>query len=241
MPTIELKGQTITYSVRQSRRAKRVFIKLSLNGGLEVVYPAGMRNPAPDDLLQAQSAWVLGNMRRLQSSRRSNFSRQYQDGELFFVTGQQYRLAWRESDRQTCGTARPRGRLLEVSLSSCARTEVHERLRDVIVEFYRQLARDHLPRRVAELAAEHGFVYNRLRIKHQKTRWGSCSAKGNLNLNLRLMMAPLDVIDYVIIHELCHLRHLDHSHAFWSLVESLCPDYAKRKAWFAEHKSQLVL
>ena len=96
------------------------------------------------------------------------------------------------------------------------------------------LAAEYMPARVAELAAIHGFDYAVVRIKNQKTRWGSCSAKGNINLNLRLMMAPDPVIDYVIIHELCHLRELNHSLAFWALVESCCPDYRRWRNWLKQ-------
>ena len=81
-----------------------------------------------------------------------------------------------------------------------------EARRGAIEAFYRELAKNYLPERVRELAAAHGFQYARVRVKNQKTRWGSCSSKGNINLNLRLMMAPEQAIDYVIVHELCHLQ-----------------------------------
>ena len=87
----------------------------------------------------------------------------------------------------------------------------------------------------------YGFKYEKVRIKNQKTRWGSCSAKRNINLNLRLMMAPDEAIDYVIIHELCHLLELNHNPAFWALVESCCPKYAHWKAWFKQHGPRLIL
>ena len=89
--------------------------------------------------------------------------------------------------------------------------------------------------------AVYGFRYQNVRVKNQKTRWGSCSSKGNINLNLRLMMAPEPAIDYVIVHELCHLRVLNHSPAFWTLVESCFPDYRRWRAWFKEHGASLIL
>jgi len=95
--------------------------------------------------------------------------------------------------------------------------------------------------RAEELAHKHGFKFARVRIKNQKTRWGSCSAKRNINLNMRLMMAPDGAIDYVIIHELCHLRELNHSAAFWALVESYCPEFRHWRAWFRQHGPSLIL
>ncbi|MBQ8597165.1 MAG: M48 family metallopeptidase, partial [Lachnospiraceae bacterium] len=82
-------------------------------------------------------------------------------------------------------------------------------------------------------------TYEDIRIKDQKSRWGSCSSKGNLNFNWRIVMAPEPVCDYVVIHELCHLVHLDHSERFWKLVESICPGYEQYKKWLKTNGSRL--
>jgi predicted metal-dependent hydrolase len=79
--------------------------------------------------------------------------------------------------------------------------------------------------RVLKLNGLYGFRYKRITVKNQKTRWGSCSRKGNLNFNFRLLFLPLQVADYVIVHELCHLREFNHSNRFWKLVEKAVPDY----------------
>ena len=88
-------------------------------------------------------------------------------------------------------------------------------------------AREYLPRRLAALASRYGFEYNRLAIKDNRSNWGSCSSKNNINLNLRLMLVPEHLRDYVMLHELCHLRYHDHGPAFHALLERLCAD------WFA--------
>lgn len=92
------------------------------------------------------------------------------------------------------------------------------------IEDMRKAAKAVLPPRLAELAARYGFVYNRVAIKHNTTNWGSCSTKANINLNLNLVRLPKVLQDYVLIHELCHLRHHDHGHAFHVLLESLIMD-----------------
>ena len=93
------------------------------------------------------------------------------------------------------------------------------------VERLRIQAKAALPPRLAELAALHGFTYNKVRIKHNVSNWGSCSRKGNINLNLNLMRVPEDLRDYVMLHELCHLRHPNHGPDFHALLESLCPGH----------------
>lgn len=96
------------------------------------------------------------------------------------------------------------------------------------IEKLRRQAKAELPGRIAELAARYGFTYNRVTIKHNATNWGSCSTKGNINLNLSIMRLPRVLQDYVLIHELCHLRHPDHGHGFHLLLEHLLTDNIMR-------------
>ena len=93
------------------------------------------------------------------------------------------------------------------------------------IESLRRQAKAQLPGRLAEFAARYGFTYNRVAIKHKSTNWGSCSSKGNINLNLSIMRLPRVLQDYVLLHELCHLRHQDHGHAFHLLLEHLLTDH----------------
>lgn len=96
------------------------------------------------------------------------------------------------------------------------------------VETMRRQAKSQLPPRLAELASRYGFTYNRVAIKHNATNWGSCSSKGNINLNLNIVRLPKVLQDYVLIHELCHLRHPDHGHGFHLLLEHLLTDNLMR-------------
>ena len=93
------------------------------------------------------------------------------------------------------------------------------------VERLRIQAKAALPPRLAELAALHGFTYNSVRIKHNVSNWGSCSELGNINLNLNLMRVPEHLRDYVMLHELCHLRYMNHGPEFHALLEEVCPDH----------------
>ncbi len=103
-----------------------------------------------------------------------------------------------------------------------------------------ELAARTIPPRAALFAAEMGVTYGRITIRNQKTRWGSCSAKGNLNFNCLLMLTPPDVQDYVIVHELCHRKQMNHSRLFWNEVEKVLPDYKERDRWLKENGGQLI-
>ena len=102
------------------------------------------------------------------------------------------------------------------------------------------LAQAQLPPRVAQLAAVMGVSYGRIAIRAQHSRWGSCSGKGNLNFNCLLMLVPEEVRDYIIIHELCHRRHMNHSKDFWAAVERCMPAYKSHRAWLKTHGTALI-
>ena len=101
-------------------------------------------------------------------------------------------------------------------------------------------AKEDLPPRVSRLAAQLGVTYGRITIRSQHTRWGSCSARGNLNFNCLLMLCPEEVRDYVILHELCHRKELNHSPAFWAEVEKACPGYRSQRQWLKENGAALI-
>lgn len=105
---------------------------------------------------------------------------------------------------------------------------------------YRAQASEIFARKAAYYAARMGVTYNRITIRDQKTRWGSCSGKGNLNFNWRLVLAPVPVLDYVVVHELAHRREMNHSSRFWDVVEEIMPDYQIHRRWLRDHGGSLM-
>lgn len=103
--------------------------------------------------------------------------------------------------------------------------------RQLFIEWYKERAYEKISERVQWYARKRGFTYNKVSITDANIRWGSCSPKGNLNFSWRLIMAPLSLIDYVVVHELAHLEQKNHSKAFWNIVKMLLPDYEKSKDW----------
>ncbi|MBQ6825680.1 MAG: M48 family metallopeptidase [Clostridia bacterium] len=108
-------------------------------------------------------------------------------------------------------------------------------LENLIIE-----AKENIPDLVSFFAEEMSVEFNKIHIRSQKTRWGSCSAKGNLNFNCLLMLCPLYVREYIVVHELCHLKELNHSKRFWNLVEIYYPDYKTAKLWLKENGRQII-
>lgn len=119
-------------------------------------------------------------------------------------------------------------------------TPIQEQQLAALEKRFLNAAKVHFPKRCAELQKLTGGHYEKITIRNQKTRWGSCSQTGTLSFNYRLMMAPPAVIDYVIVHELCHLTHMNHSHDFWNMVGHIMPDYRIHKQWLKEHGHELT-
>lgn len=132
-------------------------------------------------------------------------------------------------------------RELEQAAQSMPRSELTPTQRKALEERYRQAAREYVPARVAYYQEIIGVTCGNITIRDQKTRWGSCSARGNLNFNWRLMLAPPRVLDYVVVHELCHRKEMNHSPAFWNLVEAVLPDYAQLRKWLKDNGRTLIL
>ena len=101
-------------------------------------------------------------------------------------------------------------------------------------------AKAYIPQRVEYYAQIIGVNYGRITIRNQVSRWGSCSAKGNLNFNCLLMLAPFEVVDYVVVHELCHLKEMNHSKIFWNEVEQIIPNYREHKKWLRDNGRELI-
>ena len=123
--------------------------------------------------------------------------------------------------------------------------EIEERskLEKITFEQIKELADqavEYIPKRVKYYAEKENFVYNKITIKNLVSRWGSCSTKGNLNFNCLLMLTPDYVIDYIVVHELCHLREMNHSEKFWAEVEKIMPDYQRAELWLKQNGGNLI-
>ena len=115
------------------------------------------------------------------------------------------------------------------------------KVKDILRQWLMEQAKVLILKRVDFYANKMKLSYGKVTIKDQKTRWGSCSSKKNLNFNYRLIMAPLEVLDYVVVHELAHLKQMNHSELFWREVEQIIPDYNTRRNWLKFHQKQLKL
>ncbi len=230
----------IDYTVRRSDRARRIRVTVSPAGAVEVVIPrrATVRD-AEAAALQFRP-WIERQQARQATRRESLKSR----GDTLPYLGQTLQLQVDPGRRRVhragqtllvpAGPARPAGTPIAPLLAAAQTREAVER-------WYRRQARVEIAPLLDAGADRLGVTYTRLTIRGQKTRWGSCSRSGALSFNWRLLLAPREVLEYVVWHELCHLRVMDHSQRFWTLVQAQCPAYKDHTRWLRENGTLLVI
>lgn len=212
------------YTVRFSARRRYPAVIVYPDLRVEVVAPPGTPLTAIEDLYRRKSVWAARTLEHFRAQPCPVTERRYVQGERFLFAGRERVLVIEEGDGYA---ARFDDEALRVPAPAGAGPdEVRER----VIDLYRRAAIEAIGPLVDHHAARMGVAPPPFRVKFLKRRWGSCSRAGRLNFNLRLAMAPPAELEYIVVHELCHLVRLDHSPAFWRTVERYMPDYGARRA-----------
>lgn len=223
---IRIGERNITYQVRRGRGRH---IRLTVRGdeGLVAYVPKGVRLAAVEGALHRHAGWIVKMVEELEAARRCLFGA---DRPRTLWHGQWLELHFTAVNE----VVHDDGRLLVPSRSKAETSTLLRRwYRRCAVANFRQLA--------ASTARELDVNFSRLQVREQKTRWGSFSSKGTLSLNWRLLMAPPEVCGYVVVHELVHARHMNHSRRFWELVVRYSPDYKHHIRWLQKHRILLEM
>jgi predicted metal-dependent hydrolase len=204
------------------RRARRYILRVRPDGSLRVTIPRAGSRAEATAFVARQIAWIARERARL---RREQTPVRWTDGSIIRLDGNAVAI---EIIHLAAGAVtRYGGRVVRVNNHADVRAEIE---RDM-----RQLARERLVPRLHELAAQYGLTISRVTIRNQRSRWGSCSRARAIALNFRLVQMPPEVRDYVLIHELMHLRQQNHGPRFWGLVEQACPSYRDAERWLRVH------
>lgn len=167
------------------------------------------------------------------------FPKEFVGGEEYLLEGQHLTLLMVESEKKATEILRDDTRFVVFVNHSLTPEDRKKDISRVMEKWYKIRAREIIMALANDIKKKLGLNFNSMRIKEQKTRWGSCSNKGNLNFNWKIIMAPPEIIEYIVAHEVCHLVHMNHSNQFWSLVERLIPDYKDRRTWLRKNGMRL--
>lgn len=233
MPEITADGAAIPWTLRRSRRAKWLRIRVR-SGAVEVVAPPRTPRREIDAFVAAQRGWVRAKVAAWRERAVEDLPPRFETGGRVLLGGSPWQLAV-----EPAAVRRPRVELGEVIRVRVPRgLEGDEReaaAREAVLRWLRERARTDARELIERWAPRVGARPAGLRIGNQRTLWGSCSARGVVSLNWRLVTTPPPIFEYVVVHELCHLREANHGPRFWALVEGLLPDWRERRAWLRNH------
>ena len=209
--------------IDQIIRTKRRTIALVINqdGRLIVRAPLRATRKQIEYLVEQKAGWIKSKQELVSANFARFAPKEYIDGEEFWFLGKSYRLAIVNNSDQPLRLA---GKFY-LSRAALAHAE------RVFIGWYTAQAKLVIAERVQAYAANQGYKVHQVKITHAQARWGSCSPNGSLNFSWRLVMAPMRVIDYVVVHELVHLNEKNHSGRFWDQVKAILPDYAQQVRW----------
>lgn len=225
LSTLTIGTREISFSIVRHRRARRYLLRLRPDGTARVTIPQRGTASGARAFIERNREWLKRQLDRLPAVLPATL--EWQTGSQIWFRGELVYLEAVKPGEIGFGTER-----LRVPATSF-------NLRSIVRRHLRVLATRELPEKVMDHASAHGLAVRRVTIRDQKSRWGSCSSKGTISLNWRLIQTPASVSEYVILHELAHLRHMNHSTRFWREVEKLCPDYRRAKLWLKEHQQLL--
>lgn len=221
----------IEYELKKSAR-KTTSIYIERDGTIKVLAPKPYDMTVIEEILESKRSWIYRNLAEWEDLNRTRVEREFVNGEGFPYLGSTYRL---QIDKNATH---------DLSLKNGYFILEHSKLSDArskFIEFYREKAKQRLPKQVSLYAEKMGLSPSGVRVQDLKNRWASCSADGVLNFHWRCMMAPLSAIEYIVVHELAHLIYPNHTPEFWNAIEKILPEYQQAKGWLRLYGAGLEL
>jgi len=230
MNTIMLANHQLTYHVIYKKSRKTIQLKILTNTHLEVTVPNNFPNASIEKILHDKCNWIVKQILHLSDTMANPINKSITHGATVLYFGTPHTLVFTNGhgSRPTIHL-KDNQIITDIPLLNTAQTNL---LRESLLkQWYLDSASNILSTKTSLWAAKINVQPKRITIKEQKTRWGSCSSKGNLNYNWRIVMAPPEVIDYLVIHELCHLLVPNHSVLFWQEVGKFSPNFKNHRTW----------
>jgi predicted metal-dependent hydrolase len=222
----------MNFNIRRSNR-KTMSIYIERDGSVSVLAPQKLNDAEVSEIVRSKEYQIYKGLAKWKELNSVRVIREPVNGQSFLYLGRNYRLAFMQKSQQSI--------MLKHGLFLVDWNE-RGKLAELFADFYRQRGMEKIKERVEIYKGKMGLIPKQIRILELKNRWASCSPHtGNLNFHWKTMMAPLSVLDYVIVHEMAHLRHAKHSQAFWNEVDKVMPDYQNRIQWLRENGARLTL
>ncbi|WIV11655.1 SprT family zinc-dependent metalloprotease [Proteiniborus sp. MB09-C3] len=237
---LETQNSAIYYSLIRTKR-KTIGITVDINGEVKISVPLRISENQIAEVVEKRSNWILKKLREVQEIKKNEVFKQYVNGEKLLYLGKEYELKVVEQELYE-DKVRVQSDIITVYLPQGLEGENKKQIvKEELLEWYKKCFVEIIGKRIKKYSLELELAPHKVVIKDQKTIWGSCSSKGNINLNWKLVMAPISIIDYVVVHEMCHLKVMNHSKDFWDEVGLMMPDYIQRREWLKINGHKLKL
>lgn len=230
-------GQTrIKYKIKRGKRTKTVALLIQPNTSVIVLTPRLLSKETIRQIVIRRAGWIIRQTEKIKRLRAACPSKEFVSGESFPYLGRQYRLKVTRTNSLTNFNCKLIGGRFHIRINDNLKSkEASEFVRQKLVEWYMAKAEEKIKERIAKYAALVGKHPQKVIVKEQEKRWGSCSHAQTVRFNWKIVMAPLSILDYVIVHELCHMVINNHSDKFWGRLRSIIPDYPKKRKWLKEN------
>jgi predicted metal-dependent hydrolase len=242
MDSITINQRQIPLTLRRSPRARHIRLQIkSDKPELILTIPRWTLEIEINHFLQKQAGWIEKHWSKIEKQSKLRPKPKYLDGDTFYYFGEPLTLELIPSYLNK-PIVRVRENKMQISIYRyVTRPEGIKIIKKTIHEFYKQKASEVIHDRLQYFNEHYQFKYNRVTFRNQSTRWGSCSAQKNLNFNWRLIMAPIQIIDYVVVHEMCHLEQMNHSKKYWDLVAQRMPNHKEVRKWLRTNQFLLKI
>jgi predicted metal-dependent hydrolase len=226
--SVPINSKDVPISYRRNTRAKNYVLYVRSNGAIVVTIPRHGSASGAEQFVHSRKEWIQRTLQRLQT--RPVPTRTWAVGTEVTFRGQLLPLQIEQHGEQS---------IIRLGTELIPRADSSADLRPSVERHLQRLAKAELPARVLELAQRHQSPVRKIAIRDQRSRWGSCSRRGTISLNWRLVQVPGEVCDYIILHELMHLHEMNHSVRFWRRVQQVCPAYKECEVWLKQHRMAL--
>jgi predicted metal-dependent hydrolase len=232
MEQIKIGNTLVDYRLIYSSRLKTIELVIGLDSGFTVRAPDSMSKEEVATNLKRKKKWIVNNLDKMNEVIRNETRKEFVSGEKFLYKGKHYRLKVTTVDEEIVPfltfTHSKFIAHVPANVSECDYPRI---IQPLFIDFYHEKAEKIINQRTKKYLLYFEVKPSLLKIQSLKNKWGNCSARNQLRFNWRVAMAKMSIIDYIIVHELCHIKHKDHSKTFWNEVQKILPDYEERKEW----------
>jgi len=234
---ITLQTWEISYHLKRTRRRRSIALRVEPSGAVTVLAPRFALSHFVERFVQSQAGWIKKKLIDIEELRKKHPPKEFVSGEMFSVWGQEYPLHVVSDAAAVSSRCEWVDGRLQIRLKESDGLQARGAVKDLLCEWYARQTEGQLKESVPALASAMGVSARQVKVAEQRKRWGSCSRTGNLRFNWRLSMMPRPILDYVIIHELAHIKAHNHSKAFWDIVRLALPDFKERRTWLRKNGS----